>query len=483
MPTQSQYDVSKQYNRKFKTKISLLNYQFQMVDELSGDVVGTPSFNIDATSDIRRTCTISLYPSDTSFNIAFGNKIWLDKYIKVEIGIEDLRTNEVVYTNMGVYLINNPSRVYSADSNILTFEGLDLMAKLTGLRNGNLEGLEHIIYAGENVRETIIDTLALAGFNRYVCEECPVLVPNDLRFSSGGTVYDILRLLANIIPQYQIYFDVDGVFHYELIPSGANEQVFVDDDIWTNNLISYQIDTDFENVKNSIEVYGKTHEIYLYSTNTTISGSTYICDCSSTINDSLVNNMKIGFVAPSKVTNPYAQIIVMNTGYEGGTITLPAKPIKNEDGSFAVLNDASNVYYVIKYVALGDYFLFMGEVTPYAKAEETNPDSPFYINGTLGKIRLVLQGGDYDNIYTSDLALQRAKWELYNYCRINDSITLNCIPIYWMDVNKVIEITLPNKQGTEVTEKYITKQISTTLDVNGTQSIVAMKYYPYHDTE
>ena len=39
--------------------------------------------------------------------------------------------------------------------------------------------------------------------------------------------------------------------------------------------------------------------------------------------------------------------------------------------------------------------------TPYGFIEETNEDSPYYINGTTGKIRLVCIGGEYDNIFSN----------------------------------------------------------------------------------
>ena len=78
--------------------------------------------------------------------------------------IEDILTGDIVYTNKGIYLINNPSQVWSAVDNTITISGLDLMAKLTGLRNGNLEGLEHIIPQGSNVRDSIIATLELASW-------------------------------------------------------------------------------------------------------------------------------------------------------------------------------------------------------------------------------------------------------------------------------------------------------------------------------
>ena len=90
----------------------------------------------------------------------------------------------------------------------------------------------------------------------------------------------------------------------------------------------------------------------------------------------------------------------------------------------------------------------MGEVTPTGYAEDDNIDSPFYVNGTVVKLELFLSGGDYDNIYTSDLAQQRAEYELYLRCRLLDNITIQCVPIYWAQVNWLIEITLPSSGET-----------------------------------
>lgn len=461
IPTQQEYNVTKQRDRKLYAKFSLLNYSLQMVDELSGVIIGMPTFSNNAQSDIRRTINISLHPTNSSFDIKEGNKIWLDKYIRVYIGIRDIHTKEIIYTNMGVYMVNNPSRTYNAESNIMTIDGLDLMAKLTGLRNGNLEGMEHRVEQGANVRNAIISTLAIAGFTNYVVDECPITVPNQINISVGGTVYDILKELRDILPQYQMYFDVDGVFHYNLIPSGTNEQVAIDDDIFKATLTEYSIDTDFEGIKNEIVVIGKTHDISYYGIMAISSNAGTI----TIVDASLSNNLKIGF---NTSTNGLLSTINLNA--------FGAKQLLDEYGNSVTLTDVTDKYYVAKYQSNGDYWLYMGEVTPIGIAQETNPDSPFYIGGDLGVIREVLSGGEYDNIYTSNLALQRARWELYNSCRIADNITITCVPIYWADVNTVIEVTLPNKQGTEEKNKYIIKQIS----IADTQLITAMRYYAYY---
>ena len=362
MPTQIEYNLSKQGVRIINYKINLLNYQFQNVGELTGDSIETPSFTIDANSDIRRTCGISFTPRDSSFDIRNGSKIWLDKYIQIFVGQKDIRTNNVEYTNMGIYLINNPQRVYSATENKITIQGLDLMSKLTGLRNGNLIGLPYLIPQGSNVRTAIIACLEIAGFTKYVVEECEIDTPNDININVGGTVYDLLKQLRDILPNYQMYFDVDGVFHYNLIPSGKNEQIMVDDDIWNVNIVDYQKDTDYESLKNSITVIGKTHDIKNYGGVATISGDTYkiklngLKDLSRYTKIGFNTNVDLGNNKKLEITLEYQQ------ADSSGNITTKTKvltyPIKNENGTVPTFSN-ENTYYVVKFVYGTDHWEFV----------------------------------------------------------------------------------------------------------------------------
>ena len=168
--TQDEYTVAKQQSRELHIKINLLNYNFQTVDELSGVVLPNSTYSISSTSDIRRTCNISLVPVDLSFDIADGNKIWIDKYIQIYIGIKNILTNEIIYTNMGIYMVDNPSRVYDPTNNTMTIQGVDLMAKMTGLRNGNLEGIDYVIpdfsYLKKNVKALRTDPVILSNIDK-----------------------------------------------------------------------------------------------------------------------------------------------------------------------------------------------------------------------------------------------------------------------------------------------------------------------------
>ena len=54
-----------------------------------------------------------------------------------------------------------------------------------------------------------------------------------------------------------MYFDLDGVFHYEKIPDGQNEQNMVDDDLWAYVYISHETSISYEDIKNHIIVLMK----------------------------------------------------------------------------------------------------------------------------------------------------------------------------------------------------------------------------------
>ena len=90
----------------------------------------------------------------------------------------------------------------------------------------------------------------------------------------------------------------------------------------------------------------------------------------------------------------------------------------------------------------------------------------------------MLYGGEYDNIYSDDLAKQRADFEIYQRSRLNDSISMETIPIPWMDANIVISHRFGQKQEPS---KYIVKSFSVDYATGGTMTINAISWYPYYE--
>ncbi len=579
-----------------------------------------------------------------------------DKFVRPYVGYENMRTGEIQWYNQGIYLVNNPQWSYNASTNEISMQALDLMSKLTGLRNGNLEGIPTKIAKDENVREAIISTLALGGFTKYICEECKtkdgtiVPVPYDIEIDVGGTIYDILTGLRDIMPNYQIYFDINGVFHYEPIPLAYDDPVLIDDDLFNNVLISENINTDFESVKNYVEVLGHTWDVDYYSPSdkTTVNGGTItptFADLKELQNDTAVgitlpsdianvdkitinflgsndvvdiddkpikelakdeewifqcvagekgklpstyrkleyiqssgkqyidtgvivkditeikvdfqavtilsgenqyasawvdysNHIQIGingntFMDSGGVTYSQTSSVTARTqavGVPVGTVNLHLYlfaqsestgalhyssgrifscqittadglvrnfvPCKNPDGvigMYDVVNDkfyqnsGSDTFVAGTDLGPGDgalpFWRFMGHQQAQATSYDNNPSSPFYVgdpigSSSVGRIRIVLYGGEYDNIYSDDLAKQRADFEIYQRSRLNDSISMETIPIPWMDANIVISHRFGQKQEPS---KYIVKSFSVDYATGGTMTINAISWYPYYE--
>src|SRR5690606_23328603 len=129
----------------------------------------------------RRTCDISLVVTDASFNVTEGGKIWMDKYIQIYTGIDDIRTGETDWINQGIYIINAPSLQFDAVTDTLSFQGLDLMAKLTGARNGFMDDITTTITTGSSIRTVMIETLQnFTQFTRFAIEDNPQKTPYDM---------------------------------------------------------------------------------------------------------------------------------------------------------------------------------------------------------------------------------------------------------------------------------------------------------------
>lgn len=472
--TNLQYQTAKQTNRNVFIKINLLDFNYFIVDSLEGYILDG-NISINANSDIRRTCNITFIVKDSSFNIESGGKIWLDKLIQISCGIEDYQSSEISWNDMGIFLINQPDYSYDSETKTMRIQGVDLMAKLTGLRSGVIGNISDsgytLIPVGSNVRDVIIDVLEKNNFKNYYVSECTNIdgqiqdVPYDIKLNQGATWYDVLVELKNILPNYQIYFDINGVFRYEPIPYDDSDPIMIDESIWENNVISESINVNFQNVKNVIEVWGKVHETDYFSdsTDTEVFGITIAPSWPglTQLDDYVITSL----VLPSDIDSVSSVRINF----------LGLRPIKDSSGNY-VTSLRKDTYYTFSHQP-ENYWLLLGGEQAFGIYKDENPESPFYVNGSIGEIREVLSGKEYENIASDDLALQRAKYEIYLKCRLNDTINLNTVPIYWADVNWKVSYS---PLGQKTSNQYIIQSINIPLSVEGTQTFNLSRFYPLY---
>ena len=83
------------------------------------------------------------------------------------------------------------------------------------------------------------------------------------------------------------------------------------------------------------------------------------------------------------------------------------------------------------------------------------------------------------NIYSDQLALERAEYENYQTTRLKNAITLTTLHMPWVDVNQKIEYT---SQVTGKTDIYIINSI-TGSSSEGTMTMNCIKYYPLYQED
>ncbi len=173
------YDVLKQpYINKY-LRVDLLDFDYNVIRDITGHLTKC-SVSVDADSDLRRNCDVSMVITDDKVDISPEGGIWLNRYIQPYVGYENAYTGKIQWYNQGIFLINEPTWQYDSSTNELSFKGVDLMAKMTGLRNGNLEGIPTVVWlcpilpyindTAENI-SSILDFCIDSGVKGIVCFE------------------------------------------------------------------------------------------------------------------------------------------------------------------------------------------------------------------------------------------------------------------------------------------------------------------------
>lgn len=313
--TNSDIKLMLQGNRLFQLKIEVLKDDGKTIlDTIKGTIVGGNS-SIDSSSSVRRTFNVTIIPTLYDRNdtkITEESLIWLNKEVRLYVGIMDIRTKEYKYYLQGYYVYSNASSNYDASTNQLTITCSDYMEKLDGTKNGQIGASTTLIPAyieneetGEVIkyniiREVMISVLTqLGNITKYFVDDIGLFyampqnnpdwelyrknnptwnaIPYDLEFSSGTTVLSILDKLLNLYPNYEMYFDENNVFTCKMIPSCLEDKISIDNSFIQKILVSENRTLDLNTVRNICEVWGKVIEADFYTENCVYQNNTYVC--------------------------------------------------------------------------------------------------------------------------------------------------------------------------------------------------------------
>lgn len=455
---QKDINAIRQKERIIYSKVELLNHNFKILDSLQGNLI-SDSFTINAESDIRRIYNLELHITNSSFFIGSEKKFWIDRYIRPYVGIKYLRTNEILWYCMGTFVINDNDITYDKTTKTLSLTCSDLMCTLNGDRGGEMSGLSNVIPEGTYIRNAIIGLLDDAGIKRYKVEDIGRTIPYDLEYSVGSTYYQALKDIVDLYAGYEMFFDIDGTFVVQAIPTTKNEPSMLDETIINPLVISERIKDTFNRVRNKTEIWGAVIDADYYTQNVTTDDSiTYNASFDGV--SELDNFGKYSLRIPT--ANMYGAVINING--------LGNLLIMNDDG-FPI--DAErlepNTDYVFKYRKATNDLLLLGQYQAYGEYTCTDIDCPYSTTNLGYEIKQVMQ---FEELESDSLCKQRAKYETWLATRMQDQLELNMVSIPFLDVNwKISYVT----DTTHEKGDYIVKSISGSTS-SGLMDVTLIRY-------
>lgn len=530
----------------------------EYLDQLECGII-SGSCTVSAESDVRRTFSLECTPVDNNrLVLDEEGMIWLNRIIKLEIGVLDIREQTYTWYEEGRYVFTNISATFDPVTNTISLSCNDLIAKLDGTKNGQIGGAETIEYPAyvedettgavihyNYIRDQVITTLTQLSFvTDYEIDEIgeykgmpqynseyetyreqskvPVqsgaleytwnALPYDQEFSVGSSVWSVLTTFRDLYPNYEMFFDEKGTFICQMIPSRYSDDAVLDNNFFRDVLISENTSVDLSTVRNICEVFGESIDADFYSESTSLSGTIYSATVQSY--DAYYNGDIIALLI--RTTNPAnCALNINNLGilplYDEYTEELIEANVltPNTVYTFKIkskyVNGASQLraYLLGHYLPHGIDVLTDGTVLDSTWTDQNGeshriyskdyfqakyncecvnltiiPESPFTVQ-KLGEILDVKTGGEYENITSDALAVNRAIWENWKNCRLTDSITLSTKITPFADVNVKVEYRPCTE---DIDHQYLVKEVTHDWS-GGTTSWTLMRFYPLYDDE
>ena len=273
MPSDLDKELILQPTHEIGITLELLNDVFATIDELQGRM-RSMSVNISATSDIRRTCSVVLGVIDGSFSNENFEVTWLDRLVKVSIGLKNGGNYE--WYLIGSFLLDTNAYSYDATTNDLTLSLMDMMSAATDARGSQI-GSSLLIPFEANVRNSIIATVGkFSPFIQYDVAEFPDVIPFDQEFEPGTYAHTILKQMLDLFPYYEMYYSPAGVFTVKQIPTHMGDPLFVDKAFMDAIVIKENRSGKLGNIKNSTEIWGAELDATYATTDVATTNGTYI---------------------------------------------------------------------------------------------------------------------------------------------------------------------------------------------------------------
>ena len=144
--SKKEFAMLKNHNKHLYCRLELLDKDLNVIDNLEGLTIDG-SLSIDADSDIRHTFTSTIYLKQNEMISSYSVDEWIDKLVRVCIGI-GLSDKNIFWYSKGIYAFNQNGFSYNATEHSASVSCVDLVAMLDGSLSGTLTGYQTVISTG-----------------------------------------------------------------------------------------------------------------------------------------------------------------------------------------------------------------------------------------------------------------------------------------------------------------------------------------------
>jgi len=191
-------------------RADLLDKLEKVIGRIEGKVTDG-SISVDKSRNVRRQFSLSLLNDNNEFTWEPGGLIWLDKRIRLYIGLET--PSGIEYASQGVFLLKSMSAAGRADGAREAYlSGGDKWRQFDGQPLGKFEHPTTIV-KGVKVADAILQIAADAGETKFAFDACDAVVPYDLTFQADEPREKALLELAEL-PVFELYYRDDGFLRF-----------------------------------------------------------------------------------------------------------------------------------------------------------------------------------------------------------------------------------------------------------------------------
>lgn len=426
MFTQSQYNLLTQNIRRLHIKIGLLSQDGIAFDYLEGLAVDG-SIDVMSNSSHRRSGSLTMVVTEGSNLIPSKiGKIWFNRKIEVQAGLEGAYSQEKVWFDLGRFAISEANLDRAIGVKQISITMLDYTSFLDGTLGGQVADNVSIVNNGVTVKQALKATLQDLGSlnvdefkvtNILTATESDATVPYDINQQPGSTVFDLVSQLVSLYKGYEVFYDPYGILRIQRVKDLRNDPIIWDFATYEMGLVmNYSSNVKFSNVHNDIVVWGHydddtAEQIYWRYRNR------HVVDSADQIG-SLPTEGRL----------------------EGDIVS-----IANENRAFAWINEN---WTEIEFKVVSDFCI-----------------------DEIGTKTMTISE---EKIFNIEQAQLRAEYELWNYSNFAETINLSCVPIYYLDVNQLIKV---KEDSIGVDGVYRIDSISIPLTHDGLMNITATKMY------